>query len=106
MSQENIFFLQFGFRLLLECTNNDFLVQNRPTRGATLPDLVLITAEQFIIEVNIRGSLGCSTLDEFVFLRKVGMANIGVRILKFRRATFRSFKELLDQIPWETRVAN
>lgn len=67
ISREHIL-LTIGFRLLLECTDNDFLVQDRSTRGATLPDLVLINMEEFIIEINIRGSLGCSTLDEFVFL--------------------------------------
>lgn len=103
ISREHIL-LTIEFRLLQERTDNDFLVQDRSTRGATLLDLVLINTEEFIIEVNIRGSLGCSTLDEFVFLRNVGLANIGGRTLKFRRPSFRSVKELLDQIPWETRV--
>ena len=68
-------------------------------------DLVLTNLEEFIIEIKIRGSLGCSTLVKFAFLRNMGLANIGVRTMKFRGATFRLYKELLDQIPWETSMA-
>jgi len=41
-------------------------------------------------------------LAELVITRSMILAKSGVRTLNFRRANFRLFKELLDEIPWET----
>lgn len=49
-------------------------------------------------------NLGCSdqALVEFMILRNIGLAKIKVRSLNFRIANFQMFKELLDEILWET----
>lgn len=54
--------------------------------------------------LKIRGRLGCSyhVLVELVIFRNAGLAGYGVRTLNFRKANFRLFKVLLDEIPWET----
>lgn len=90
-------------RRFLESTEDNFLVQalDRPTRGEVSLDLVLANAEEIIKEIEIGGSLGCSdlTLVEFVISRNMGLAETRVRMLNFRRATFRLFKELLGELP-------
>jgi len=56
-----------------------------------------------IKDIKIRGSLGCSdhTLVEFMILRNVGLAKSGVRILTFKTAKFRLFKNMLNKTSWE-----
>lgn len=68
-------------------------------------DPVLTNAAEYIEEVKIRGSLGCSshTLVEFMILRNTNLARTKVRTLNFRRVNFQLFKELVDGIPWELR---
>lgn len=68
-------------------------------------DPVLTNAAEYIEEVKIRGSLGCSshTLVEFMILRNTNLAKTKVRTLNFRRVNFQLFKELVDGIPWELR---
>lgn len=65
-------------RRLLVSIKNNFLVQvlDRPTRGETLLDLMLIIAEEIIKEVKLGGSLRCSNhaLVEFMISKTVGMA--------------------------------
>lgn len=60
--------------------------------------------EEVTKEVKIGGSLGCSdhVLVKFGISRNMGLAKSGVRILNYRRMNLRLFKELLDEIPWET----
>jgi len=69
-----------------------------------LLDLVLTNAEDIVKVVKIGGSLGCSNhaLVKFVITRNMGLEKSGVRTLNFGRVNFRLFKELLDEIPWET----
>ena len=57
-------------------------------------DLILISKEEIIEDIKIGGSLGCSdhALVEFVISRNIGLANSGVRTLKFVRSKFRLFK--------------
>lgn len=65
-------------------------VLDRPTRDEALPDLVLINAEEIIIVVKIRGSLGCSDCDlvKFGILRNKGLAKSVVMTMNFSRADF------------------
>ena len=37
-----------------------------------------------------------------MILRNAGLAKSAVRTLNFRKTNFRLFKELLDEIPWES----
>jgi len=69
---------------------------------------VLTNAEETVKDTKTGSSLGCSAhaLVEFVILRNIGLAKNGVRILNIRRANFRLFKELLDEISWETVLTN
>lgn len=62
---------------------------------------MLTSVEEIIKEVNTGGSLGCCdyTLVQPVISRTTALAKCKVRILAFRR---RLFKELLDEIRWET----
>ena len=80
----------------MESIDDNFLVQvvDRPTRGEALLDLLLTNAEEIIKDANVGGSLGCSdhALVEFVISRNIGLANSGVRTLKFVRSKFRLFK--------------
>jgi len=48
--------------------------------------------------------LGCNDygLVEFMTLRNTGLANSRVRVLNFKRTKFQRFKELLNEILWET----
>jgi len=89
-------------RRLVESTEYNFLVRILD-RNEMLLDLVLSNVEESIKEVKTGGSLGCSghALIEFVILRNMGHVRSGTRTLNCRRANFRLFKELLDEIPWE-----
>lgn len=77
------------------------MVLYKPTISETLLDLVLTSAREIIKEVKIGSSLGCSdqALVKFVISRNMGLAETRVRMLNFRRATFRLFKELLGELP-------
>ena len=88
----------------LEFSVNILVQVIRPTRGKALLDLVLTNAEEITKDVMIGGSLGCSdhVLVKFGISRNMGLAKSGVRILNYRRMNLRLFKELLDEIPWET----
>ena len=81
---------------LVESIDDYFLVHvlDRPTRGEVLLDLLLTNVEEISKGVNTGGSLGCSdhALVEFVISRNIGLANSGVRTLKFVRSKFRLFK--------------
>ena len=59
---------------------------------------------EIIKESKVGGSPGCSdcALVEFVTLRNVGLGRNRVRTLNFRKANLQLFKELLDEIPWES----
>lgn len=48
--------------------------------------------------------MGCNdySLVEFMTLRNTGLANSRVRVLNFKRTNFQRFKELLNEILWET----
>lgn len=63
-------------RRLLECTENNFLVQvlDTPTKCETLLDLVLTNAEEITKELKIRDSLSYRdyALVEFMISRKMG----------------------------------
>ena len=71
---------------------------DRPTEGEGLLDLVLISAEEIIKEVKIRGDLGRSEYALVKFVN-VNLTKSGVRTPNFRRVNLRLFKELLDEIP-------
>lgn len=77
---------------------------DRPVRGKALLDSLFINVEALIKEVKTEGSLGCRdhALAEFVILRNTGLAKSRAEILNFRRAKFQLFKELLNEISWET----
>ena len=83
--------------------DDNFLVQvlDRPTRSEALLGLLLTNAVEITEGVKVGGSLGCSdnALVKFMISRNVGLAKSGVRILNFRRANFKLFKELLAKIP-------
>ena len=68
-----------------------------------LLDLLLTKAKEVVKLIKIGSSLGCSdhTLVELVISRNVGLAKSRVRMLNFRRANFRLFKDLLDEISCE-----
>lgn len=87
---------------LLECTEDNFLVQvlKKAIRGEALLDLVLIM-EEIVKKDKIGRSLGCSdhVLDKF---GNVGLTKSGVSTLNFRKENLRLFKEFLDEIPWKT----
>ena len=95
-------------RKLLEPIDNIFLIHilDRPTRSQALPDQVLIAMEEIIKDIKIGSRLGCSdhVLAEFTISRNTCLAKNGIKSLNFRRANFRLFKELLDDMPWETVV--
>ena len=86
-------FMHFFFALLLQ-------VSDRPIRGEALLDLMLTSVEEIMTEVKIRGSLGCSdhALAEFMISRKMGLTKSRGRTLNFRRANFRLFRKLFDEI--------
>ena len=48
--------------------------------------------------------MGCNDygLVEFMTLMNTGLANSRVRVLNFKRTKFQRFKELLNEILWET----
>ena len=66
-------------------------------------DLLLISVEEIIKDVNVGGSLGCSdhALVELMISRDVGLAKGGVRTLNFGRVSFKLFSVLLAKIPWD-----
>ncbi|KAK4811192.1 hypothetical protein QYF61_019823 [Mycteria americana] len=92
-------------RRLLECTEDNFLIQviESPTRGDALLDLLLTNTEELIREVKIDGSLGCSdhALVEFTILRDMGQAKSILKTLNLRKVNFQLFKGLVDGTPWE-----
>jgi len=67
-------------------------------------DPLLISAEEIIKQFKIEGDLACSNfaLVEFVISRNMGLAKSRVKTMKFKRANFHLFKEVLGGIPWET----
>lgn len=70
-------------------------------------DLVLTGAEDIIKGIKF-GGVGCSNhaLVESVISKNVGLTKSGVWTLNFERVNFRLFKELLDEISWETVLTN
>ena len=97
--------LQESTRNLLECVDDNFLVQvlDRPARGEMWLDVVLPSAEEIIKGIKSEDSIGCSSRArvEVGISRNMGLAKSGVRTLNLERANFRLFKELLDEISWE-----
>jgi len=93
-------------RRFLECIEGNFLSQliDTPTRGDTIPDLMLTSAGELISSIKMGGSLGSSdhALVEFTVLRDMGKARGKVRTLNFRKASFQLFKQLVSRTPWET----
>ncbi|KAJ7415207.1 hypothetical protein BTVI_38929 [Pitangus sulphuratus] len=91
-------------RKLLECINDNFLVQvlEKPNRGEALLNLVLTNADELTKGVKVGGSLGCSdhALVEFVISRSVNLVRSKVKTLNFTRTNFQLFKELVNEIPW------
>lgn len=84
----------------LDSIDDNFHVQvlNRPTRGEVLLNLVHANMEEIIKEVKLGGSQHSDrALVEFVILRKVGLIKRGAGT-----PNFRLFKEVLNEIPWET----
>jgi len=64
---------------------------------------MLTNATKLISDVKTGGSLSCSdhALVEFTVLRDMGKARNIVRTLKFSKASFQLFKELVSRTPWE-----
>lgn len=96
-------------RRLLECIKGKVQIQvlHRPVREDVLVDLVLTSANEqgfMVTGVNIGSGLGCSehALAGFVISRNMGVAKSKVRTLNFKTVNFQLFKELVDEIPWET----
>jgi len=67
-------------------------------------DLLVTNTSELNSNVKIGGRLGCSdhTLVEFTVLRDKGQVKSQLRTLKFRKAKFQLFKELVNRTPWET----
>jgi len=93
-------------RRLLECTEENFLIQiiDSTTRADAILDLLVTNAREVIGDVKIGGSLSCSdhAVVMFAVLRDMGQAKSKVRTLNFRKAKFQLFKELVNRTPWET----
>ena len=62
---------------------------------------MVTNASEFVGDVKIRGSLGCSD-DALVELMLLGIMKSIVRTLNFRRANLQLFKEIVRRTPWET----
>jgi len=93
-------------RRFLECIEDNFLSQiiDIPTRVDAILDLMLTNASELIGDVKTGGSLGCSdhALVELTLLSDTGNLRSIVRTLKFRKAKFQLFRELVSRTPWET----
>ncbi|PKU46875.1 nedd4-binding protein 2-like 2 [Limosa lapponica baueri] len=93
-------------RRLLEFIKDNFLSQviNSPTIGDVILDLLVANTSEFIGNVKLGGSLGCSdhALVEFAVLRDICRGKSKVRTLNFRKEKFQVFKELVNRTPWET----
>ncbi|KAM6317421.1 uncharacterized protein O3Q21_008449 [Podargus strigoides] len=91
---------------LLECLDDNFLTQkpDSPTQGEAILDLMVTNVSEFIRDVKIGGSLGCSdhALLQFTVLRCMSHMRSTVRTLNFRKTKFQLFKELVNRTPWET----
>lgn len=74
------------------------------SRGEAWPGLVLTDADELILGVKSARSLGCGdhALVKCVISWSMGLARRMVRTLKVRRGNFNLFKELVNEMPWET----
>jgi len=79
-------------------------VVDSSTKVDAILDLMVTSATEYISNVKIGGSLGCSdrTLVEFTLLRDMGKARSVVRTLNFRKPNFQLFKDLVRRMPLET----
>ena len=66
-------------------------------------DLVLTNKEGLVGNVKLKGSLGCSDHEmvEFKILRAVRRVCSKLTTLRFRRADFGLFRDVLGRVPWE-----
>ena len=64
---------------------------------------MVTSASELLGDVKTGGNQGCSdhVLVELTLLREVGITKSIVRTLKFRRANFQLFKEIVRRTPWE-----
>lgn len=86
-------------------------VFEEPTRKGALLDMVFINKEELVMDVKIKGSLGCSDQEivEFGILRGGNRAKNRNTAWDFRKADFNLFRDLLGIIshvihPWRERV--
>ena len=90
---------------LLECAEDTLLVQvlDKSIRGEALLHLVLTSTREITEEVKTGNILICNshTLTEFLIARITGLKKSGVRILTFKTAKFRLFKNMLNKTSWE-----
>lgn len=94
------------YRKFQESVEDKFLVLvlDKPTRGEVLLDQEFTNEEELIQEVKTGGRLDCRNhaLTECVISRNMGQAKIRVKTLKFRAVKFHLFKDLWDEVSWET----
>ena len=86
----------------MECNKDNIVNQViAPPGGHAVLDLLLTSASELI---RTGGCLGCSdhTAVEITLLRAVEQAKSKTRKFNFRKAKFQLFKELVNNIPWES----
>lgn len=92
-------------RALLEFMEDNFLTQvvDSCTGGVALLDLMVTSASELIGDIKIEGSQGCSdhALVESAVLRGLGQVRCKVSPLKFRKADFQLFREIVSEVSWE-----
>ncbi|PKU47352.1 dtw domain-containing protein 2 [Limosa lapponica baueri] len=92
-------------RKLLECVNDNFLLQviEEPTRKDATLDFVLANKEWLLGNMKLKGSFDCSDHEmvEFKILRVVRRAHRYLTTLDFRRKDFGLFRDLLGKVSWD-----
>jgi len=98
---------QGGF--LLECIDSNFQTQvtEKPMKECALWELILTSKQELVRNVKVRSDLGCSHFETVGFRILKGMikANSRITILKFKRADFGLFTDLLERIPRDSSLA-
>ena len=73
-------------------------------KGDALLDLLLTNKEEWVMDVKVRGSFGCSDHEmiEFRILKEGNKAKSSITASGFRRADFGIFRDLFGRSPQET----
>jgi len=99
------------FRRFLVSIEDNFLAQviDITSRGEALVNMVLISADEIIKEMKIKGSMGCSghAVVEFMISRNVGLVK-SKRVKEqkhdpeFQVSELPAIYEIIEEISWET----